>query len=334
MKKRPQYIIAHFLALGITTPSIAKVPLDSPIDPPEVATAETGDLELGPNVGSQPRPARAASGVATPKEGTAEVPAQAPDSRFHVTLGVDCTTAYFSRGYRFEDSGWIAQPFADVSLDVFRLEDATISFTMGTWNSFHGEATGAVSADGFTRTWYESDLYAGVSVAVGSWEFAARYYAESSPSNAWATIEEVYLSVAFDDSDLLGDWSLSPTANVVIETGSDSIDGGRKGTYLQLGVSPGLSFELGTMKDLRWSFPVSVGLSLSNYYEGASGENDVFGFASVGTTLSVPLNLDKSWGVWTLKAGVQGLFLGDATSTFNNGDHTELIGTIGVSLEF
>ena len=334
MKFKKTYAIAHVLTIGIMTASITKAQSDSQSNQPGVATAETNELELGPNVGSQPKPARAASGVATPKEGESAVPPEASDPRFHISLGADYTTAYFSRGYRFEDSGWIVQPYADLSLDVFRLEGATISLTLGTWNSFHGKATDAGTADGFTRSWYESDLYAGVGLVVGTWAFEARYYVESSPSDAFDSIEEIYLSVAFDDSEQLGEWSLSPTAALFIETGSDSIDGGRKGTYLQLGVSPGLSFDLGTMKGLEWSFPVSAGLSLGNYYEGGNGENDFFGYASVGTTLSVPLNLDKSWGSWTLRAGVQGLFLGDVTSTFNNGDHFEVIGTVGMSFEF
>ena len=54
----------------------------------------------------------------------------------------------------------------------------------------------------------------------------------------------------------------------------------------------------------------------------------------MGTGVSVPLNLGESWGGWTLHAGVQGLFLGDVTSTFNDDHHFEVIGAMGVSIEF
>jgi hypothetical protein len=326
MKNRPYCVLIECLAMGIVTPAMAHD--DSPGDQ-TVVSVEARDMEAAPASQLSPPPAPAPD-LSTPK---ADEPL-AEASRFHLSLGADVTTAYYFRGYRNEDSGWIVQPYADMSLDVVRLEDATISLTLGTWNSFHGEATAAGTSDSFTKTWYESDLYAGVGLATGKWTLEARYSVEASPSDAWATIKEASVSAAYDDSDLLGAWSLTPTATLVIETGSQAIDGGRTGTYLQLDVSPGFAFEEGSLKDVAVSFPLSVGLSLGNYYEGANGENDVFGYASVGTDVSVPLNLGESWGGWTLHAGVQGLFLGDATSTFNDGHHFEAIGTAGVSIEF
>jgi hypothetical protein len=260
--------------------------------------------------------------------------ADAEESRLHLAFGVDYTTAYYSRGYRFEDRGWIAQPFADLAFDVFRAEETTISLTLGTWNSFHGESTDAKTTDSFRKTWYENDLYAGLGLTAGAWSIESRYYVESSPSDAWETIEEVYLSVALDDSETMGAWSLKPTAALYIESGSNAIDGKRNGVYLQLGVSPGVSLDVGSLKNVEVTFPVSVGMSLSNYYEGSNGTNDTLGYVSVGSRVSVPLNLDKSSGAWTLSAGVQGLFLGDALSTFNNGEHTKVIGTFGISVEF
>jgi hypothetical protein len=298
------------------------------VDPP-IASAETHDLELGPNTGSQPKPP--APAPAPSKQGEAEPPLP---SRFHLTLGSDITSAYFFRGLRQETSGFIAQPYADAALDILRLDGATVSLKLGTWNSFHGKATGAATTDSFTKNWYECDLYAGVGLTAGKWAFDARYVFETSPSNAWGTVEEFDLGVAYDDTELLGAWSLKPTVLLGVETGSNAADGGRKGAYLQLGVSPGFTFDVGSVKDIAVTFPVSVGLSLGNYYEGSGGENDVFGFASVGAKASVPLPLDKSWGAWTLSAGVQGLFLGDAARTFNNSRKTEIIGTVGVSVSF
>jgi hypothetical protein len=307
---------------------------DSPADGLIVASAESSESSAGPNVGTQPKPPHPIPASNPP---TADAPAATPEaaeSRLHLTLGVDYTSAYFSRGYRFEAAGWIAQPYADLSFDIIRLDDATISLTFGTWNSFHGKATDAATTDGFLKTWYENDLYVGAGLALGKWDIQARYYVESSPSDAWQTIEEFSASIAFDDSELLGDWSLKPTAVLYVETGENAIDGGRNGTNLQLGISPGFSFDAGALKDIEVTFPISIGLSLGNYYEGTGGENDFFGYASVGAKASLPLPLDKSWGGWTLTAGVQGLFLGDATSTFNKDDHTQVIGTIGVSVEF
>lgn len=271
---------------------------------------------------SDPQPAAAAPAAAS------------EPSRFHLTLGADVTSAYFFRGIRQEDSGFILQPYADLAMDVYRSDNATLSVKAGMWSSFHGESTAAATTDNFTKRWYECDLYAGVGLVTGKWSFDLRYTALTSPSDAFGTVDEIDFSVTFDDSELLGAWSLKPTAMLVVEVGSNATDGARNGTYLQLGVSPGFTFDEGCLKDVSLTFPVTVGLSLGNYYESGDGENDAFGFASVGAKAAVPLKLDPSWGAWTLTAGVQALFLGDAARDFNEDHGTEFIGTIGVSVSF
>ena len=305
-----------------------------PMDNAPLASADARDVEMGPNVGSQPKPPKPAPIAPAPAPGEPPPPTPPEASPFHLALGADWTSAYFFRGFRQEGSGLIVQPYADGVLDVHTSDDATISLAFGTWHSFHSEATGAAGEDGFGKHWYEADYYAGADLSVGVWALGARYYFYTSPSNVFGTIEEFDLTVAFDDSEFLGAWSLKPSAVLGVETGTHTTDGGRKGTYLQLGVAPGFSFDAGAVKGVAVSFPVSVGLSLSNYYEGANGENDAFGFASVGAQASLPLNPDTTGGVWTLRAGVQCLFLGDATRSFNNGDGFEVIGTVGVSLAF
>lgn len=300
-----------------------------------IAHVEAGAAELGPNVGSQPKPPVPADVQRAPATASADSNLAATEpSRFQLTLGSDITTAYYFRGFRQEDSGFIVQPYADLSLDAFRADDTTISLKAGIWNSFHDEATGATTSDSFTKSWYEFDMYAGVGFTTGKWAMEARYSFYTSPSGAFGTIEEVGLTAAYDDMELLGPWSLTPTVALALETSSNTTDGGRKGAYLQLGIAPGFSFDTGPVGAVAVSFPASVGLSLSNYYEGATGENDAFGFASVGAKASVPLKLNSAWGDWTISAGVQAVFLGDAARSSTNGDRVEVIGTIGMSVAF
>ncbi|MFT5423833.1 MAG: hypothetical protein ACI89L_001622 [Phycisphaerales bacterium] len=312
--------------------AFAVVPTALAQDGTDYATVNINEDDVGPNVGSQPRSPRR-----TPTE---ETQGEAPeivseeDSRLYVGFGVEYTTAYYSRGFLYEDNGLILQPYLDLSLDVIRTEDSTISLTMGTWSSYQDEATEAGTTDSFREDWYESDLYIGASLSTGNWYLEVDYYWYTSPSDAWDTIEEIYFSAAYDDSDDLGAWSLQPTAILAIEVGENANDGYHKGTYLQLGVSPGFTLEEGTFESWEITFPVSVGLSLGNYYEGDSGENDFFGFASVGATASLPLDLDESWGSWYFYAGVQALFLGETASSWNDDDDTDAILTVGLSIEF
>lgn len=293
-----------------------------------VANADMAEVELGPNTGAQPKD-RSASEAQDP--GGAGAP-EKDARRWHATLGVDVTTAYYWRGYLCEDSGLIAQPYADLALDVWRGEDATVSLLLGTWHSIHGMATDA-GVSGSSRYWYEADFYAGAALVLGDVTVEARYSVYTSPSDAWDALREVSLSLAYDDSEPLGAWALSPTVLLGVETGPASIDGGRNGVFLQLGVSPGFSFDLGPLKEVEMTFPAAVGLSLSNYFEG-DGSNDAFGFASLGAAVDVPLNVPESWGSWTLSAGVQVLLLGDVLADVNDGDEAEVIGTAGVSVEF
>lgn len=49
---------------------------------------------------------------------------------------------------------------------------------------------------------------------------------------------------------------------------------------------------------------------------------------------SVPLPLGDRYGRWTLNAGVSAMFLGDNTAVLNGGTHEQIIGTVGIQLNF
>jgi|GEM_PF-1109582 len=254
--------------------------------------------------------------------------------RWHIGFGADFTSAYYFRGIRQETEGFICQPYVDFAVDVYRSESATWSVKLGMWNSFHGAATLSSTSDSFVENFYECDIYAGVGLTTGKWAFDARYICYSSPSGAFGTINELDLSVSFDDSEYLGAWALKPSVTLASESGSFAADGGQTGTYLQLGIAPGLSFDACGVQSISLTFPIVVGLSLSDYYEGLGGENDSFGFASIGAKVAVPLtSAGSSFGSWTLSGSLQWLILGDAAASFNGSSH-ELIGTVGVSAAF
>ena len=88
------------------------------------------------------------------------------------------------------------------------------------------------------------------------------------------------------------------------------------------------------------SFPIIVGLSLSNYYEDSDDQDDdTFGYASVGVVASVPLPFPARFGAWTFSAGVTVLFLGDNAedlSDFNGTGEEDLhiIGRVGISASY
>ena len=76
-------------------------------------------------------------------------------------------------------------------------------------------------------------------------------------------------------------------------------------------------------------------MSLSDYYEGASGD-ETFGFFNVGAILSVPIaGIPAEYGSWEISGGVNFLFFGDALKSINGStDDVEPIGIFSISLGY
>lgn len=289
------------------------------------------------------------SGAASPSSTNASVPppsaieqedvSPAADgfigSAVRVQLNLDYTTAYFYRGIIQEDSGLILQPAARLTIMLLESERLTLDGFVGVWNSFHGQRNGAGTSGDFAEYWYEADVYAGLTATSGALSLTASYTFLTSPGDSFETVQELGCTLGLDDSEWMKAWALRPSATIAVETGADASDGADSdpGTYLELGISPGFLLDVGTTR-ISFSFPVSVGLSLADYYQDTLGSDDTFGFAQVGARASIPLGEPGRFGAWTLNIGATVLFLGDHTQNYNGGDGTEVIGTVGVQWNF
>lgn len=304
------------------------------------ALAGADEYASGPNLDRDllPTPVREPRRDADkPSDATAPTTAEVEDDRrVHLVAGIDFTNAYYSRGLRQEDRGVLWQPFATIGIDVIRTDDYTLTPYIGTWHSFHDRATGSGTDDGTLDKWYEADFYFGVNATKGAWTFGAQYGWFASPNDAFTTVEELQLSVSFDDTEHLGAWSMQPNITLIIETGDGTSDGFEKGGYLQLGVTPG--FDLGSRADgealVRIDVPVTVGLSAWDYYQTADDEDELFGFASIGVKASYALPVDDKFGAWTLYASATGALLGDMAADVNDDEDTVGILSAGLSVEY
>jgi hypothetical protein len=252
----------------------------------------------------------------------------------HLTAGVDFTNAYYWRGFRQEDRGFIAQPFASIGVDVWQGEEWALQAFVGTWNSVHDRATLAATTDEVVKKWYESDYYFGLSASVGKWTLSAQYNWYSSPSNAFTTVEEAQVTAMYNDADDLGAFALGPLASLAFETGEGTSDGQDEGVYLQLGVEPGVDAELSDRWTVRFSAPITLGLSLKDYFQDATGEDELFGYLSVGAKASAQLPVSDRYGTW--KAYLSGAYhiLGDSTSAINDNEDTAFAFAMGVSVAY
>lgn len=260
-----------------------------------------------------------------------------PGSKLAFKFGTDWTTAYFFRGIRQEDRGFIVEPYGEMGFELLSGEEGSLSLIAGIWNSFHDHATGATNNSDLVDKWYESDLYVGLSGSLGDFSMGVSYIFYTSPNGAFATVQEVDFFLGYDDSHFWGDstFAINPSIVLAHETGGGNADGGlNRGTYLQPGIAPGFTADLGPLGDVGFSFPILVGLSLSDYYENAGGGDETFGYLSVGAKATFTLPIPQDFGAWSLTGGVNVLFLGDSTEAINGGDDSEVIGSVGLLIEF
>ncbi len=132
-------------------------------------------------------------------------------------VGTDFTTHYFFRGALQEDQGFIAQPWGKMTASLYEGKGSveTVNVYAGIWNSFQSEKTGANTTNGGPDSWYEADLYTGVTVGLAN-DFTGdvSYIAYTSPNDAFNTIQEIDLGLSYDDSKFWGDngFALNPSA--------------------------------------------------------------------------------------------------------------------------
>jgi hypothetical protein len=207
-----------------------------------------------------------------------------------------------------------------------------MALRIGTWNSLNTGAAGAAGPSG--KIWYESRFYSAVDFTFGPGiTLGANYTAYPSPNNSFSTVKELGFRVSADERTAPAGLVLRPHALLAFELdtarGLGQADGGQNGgTYLELGVAPGIS-------DSKFSiaFPLTVGLSLKDYYELA-GVDHKFGFLSLGAIARVPFFRSTAYGAWDVHGGVEFQSLGDTAEAFNRGDQSKVIGTIGIGFSY
>ncbi len=262
-----------------------------------------------------------------------------------LNAGVDVVTEYFFRGLLQEDSGVIAQPWAEF---VVNLCDGCeycdgLDLTVGLWHSLHDNHTGA-SGDG-PKLWYETDFYTALTLYKELWAFDVGYVAYTSPNGAFAESQEVSVGVSYDDSacwpganDVCETFTgLQPAIFVAFETKGGSDLGDDQGIYFQVSLAPGATLIDSEDWLVNLTIPMTVGLSLDNYYEDSAGKNHHFGFFDIGGELSMPLTcIPAEYGDWTFAVGVHYMFLAYTNAEVNDGDDPEnaIIGKLSLSMSY
>jgi hypothetical protein len=251
-------------------------------------------------------------------------------------LDLNYTTSYFFRGYNQEDIGLILQPNLFVGFNVVSSDDLTVDLKVGTWNSFHEEQTGG------DNMWFESDLYALATVGLmQKFYFNVGYTAYFYPNDAFDTIQELGISASFSDAAMwkeagVENFALNPEIGIYKETSDGN---GTQDAYAEIKLTPSVTLDLQDVPYLgnaSLSFPIKLGLSLDDYYLDSDGDNETFGYGSIGVATSIPLAMPAKYGAWSINAGVEyiHLFADSAELSNDGGTDYELIGTLGLSIRY
>ena len=242
------------------------------------------------------------------------------DGNVSVGAGIDFVSDYYFRGIVQETGGLVAQPWLEAGITF----NDNVSMAAGTWNSLH-----SVKADGATvPSWYESDFYAGISYAADNGVGVDITYTKyMSPRGSWGSVNEVAFGVGYDTF-------VSPYVTVAFEmnSGGGADGGSNDGTYLELGIEPGLPLDT---EAVSVSIPIAVGLSMNDYYE-AGGSDNSFGFFSAGASLGVPLaGVPAEYGSWEFAGSISLVMFGDGLKAINGADEgAKVIALVGLSLGY
>lgn len=282
--------------------------------------------------------------AATPGFAQEEVDMSPNQGAITFDLGADIVTQYIFRGVEQEDTGFIFQPYIELSTNVFETEDMSLDFYGGNWNSWHGEETGTDGRDvSSPEWWYEADLYAFLSLsAFDYWTFEIGYTGFFSPADAFDDIHELDLSVAFDDSWLWEEYAgfefaLNPYFFVGIEVDDRSEDGDDdEGTYGEFGIEPAYTVIESEDYPVTLSLPVTLGLSIDDYYMDETGDDETFGYVSVGLMAGTELPfIPAEYGAWSASAGYTLFFLNDDIDGINDTqEDIEHVGSLSVSMSY
>lgn len=242
------------------------------------------------------------------------------------TGGLDAPSVYVFRGIVQEvDPKLTMWPYGDLGIALGSGDGAvkSVGLNVGVWNSLQ---TGSSGTDSYTgHAHYEEDFYATLGLGLArNITLGTTFTAYTSPNVLFNTVKEISVKVAQASR-------INPYGLIGFEVGEFGADGGgRKGTYLELGVGP--AFALGSR--LTVTVPVKLGLSLNNYYE-LDGEDHGFGFFDIGGLVTLPLaGIPSQFGNWNLHGGVDVLTFGDTTRAFNSGDRNKVVGLIGVGVSY
>jgi hypothetical protein len=252
------------------------------------------------------------------------------------SLGMDFTTAYFFRGILQERDGFIWQPYGEINVPLWVDEGGDldkVTFFIGNWNSVQSKKT--LSSGSGPGNWYESDIYGGFKFSLwDTVEFKPFYIAYTYPNGAFNTIQEIDFGVALNDAQWLDTWALNPSALIAWEVDNTAL-GTQQGSYAEVDIRPAVTVYDDETYPVSLALPMTVGMSVSDYYPSPSGRNQGFGYYKGGLIASVPLGfMPEEYGAWSISAGPSVYVFNSNLKNYNKGNNPWVVGTVSLNFSY
>lgn len=268
---------------------------------------------------------------ATPTTATAvAAPAAAPAAEPAVNTGalslsggVDIPSQYVFRGYQISDTGFIAQPWAQLNVAAYKADSGmTITPYIGLWTDMQ-----STPADGSNSAWQEADVYGGVDFGVGDFTLGVIYTFYTYPGGLAATNQELGLKATYAEKTDLP-VTFKPYIAWYFE-----LDNPAGQQYAEVGANPTYA-----IKDTPFSIsvPIALGFSPEGYYTNDSGGNVPFGYVSIGGYVNYALPVASKWGAWNVYAGLTYYYLNATSARDSNGGDTtyQLLAKGGIAFTY
>jgi len=281
-------------------------------------------------------------------------------ARFSIDAGVDFLSGYFYRGMGRSQGRLVIQPWVDADLRIYGGPDHKNEILNGVHLTF-GARTSHLFGDPRLKQdqderWFDLQWRGGVEMHVfDRWRVGLEYENIENIRSSWRDVHQFNAYAKFDDSDPNYSWSLQPHILFSYEYEKQS-DAGflsralyedkrfKSGIYMQAGIRPEFEVFKISGKPAKLALPVTIGLSLDDYFQDTDADDSFFGYVDVGANLNIPLwSMPTDSGSrqleWSLDLGVNALILGssirDINETVGVGDHdVQVIGKIGLKFNY
>ncbi len=150
-----------------------------------------------------------------------------------------------------------------------------------------------------------------------------------SPNDSFPTVNEIEFQLTYDDSSLLGPFSLHPSfAYQHCYVGSGGIE--PLGNLFEFILTPSVKLLQNSIVPTKVEFPVSVGLGDDRFYGGPT-----FGYFAATVTPTTSLKFIPSrYGDWFWTSALSFFSTNDKVAAYNRGKNQQVVFTSGVGFTF